>query len=57
MTHSDFVVWMLVYPMVVAAIKVAEYQWTKREEYSDSVRAMAGLIQLVIWFGVGAKLY
>ena len=57
MAHMDFVVWMLGYPLAITAIKVAEYQWTKREEFSDGVKGMAGLLHLIILFGVGAKLY
>lgn len=57
MAHMDFVVWILGYPLAISTIKVAEYQWTKREELSDDVRGVAGLLHLIIWFGIGAKLY
>lgn len=56
MAHLDFVLWMLGYPLMETAIKLAEYQWIEREKYSDTVKTISAFLSLTIWLGVGAKL-
>lgn len=56
MLHLDFVIWMLLYPLVgVAEQYVDKVKLSKN--FSDDVLAFSALVRLIIWFYVGYLLY
>lgn len=55
MLHLDFVVWMLLYPLVGVAEQYVDK--VMRKNFSDDVLAFSALVRLIIWFYVGYLLY
>lgn len=56
MLHLDFVVWMLLYPLVGLAEQYID-KVKLGKSFSDNVLALSALVKLVIWFYVGYLLY
>ena len=56
MLHLDFVVWMLLYPLVGVAEQYVD-KVKLNKDFSDNVLALAALTKLIIWFYVGYLLY
>ena len=56
MLHLDFVVWMLLYPLVGVAEQYID-KVKPSKNFSDDVLALSALTKLIIWFYVGYLLY
>ena len=56
MDNVCFVIWMLGFPLIntIEALVMEKYL---RREFSDRTKAMASLLNLVIWFNVAKLLY
>ena len=58
MSHPDFLIWMLCYPVFDQAMTIANYRWGRpKKEASDEVLGFVAFIQLIIWFGIGWALW
>ena len=57
MKHLSFVIWMLFFPALMSITEMLTYRYGRRAEYSDGVRALSALIDLLIWFIVGSALF
>jgi len=57
MQHTDFIIWMILYPITVDLVSIASYKWGRGKEYSAEARSFASLINVIIWLTVGVKLF
>lgn len=58
MEHLDFIVWMLGFPVAHATAEwISSLRTSRREEYSEWVEGWVAVILLVMWLGIGAKLW
>jgi hypothetical protein len=57
MQHLDFIVWMLLYPLVCTADEAIRAKWCEKREYSDNVRGMAAFIMFLFYILIGAELW
>lgn len=56
MNHLDFVLWMLLYPIVISTCCYIDSKYSNRE-YRKETQAFVGLFQLIVWLYVGWVLY
>lgn len=60
MEHIDFVLWMVLYPIgyqITSYLGVKIRGISKKEPYTDETVAFAAVVNIVIWFAIGAILY
>lgn len=57
MDNLVFILWVLFFPFFTALRDVIEYKYGKRIDSSANVDALASIIRLSIWGGVGSLLY
>ena len=58
--NIDFVLWTVLFPVATAVIDYLNEKqriMAGRKEYSDEVRLMSDLVQVIIWVSVGYALY
>jgi hypothetical protein len=53
---TAFLVWMLGYPLVSMAVVLCEELLLGRD-YSKGVRGFVGLIETILWLGIGVLLW
>jgi len=57
MKHLDFLVWMILAPVVEAIVEALENKFGRRHEYSSDVKGLASLIMLLFYIFVGLILF
>jgi hypothetical protein len=57
MRHLDFIVWMCAWPLISAIIDAIRWQWCEHRQYSDSTIALAALLLVLFYLGVGLALW
>jgi len=57
MRHFDFIVWMCAWPLISAIIDAIRWQWCEHRQYSDSTIALAALLLVLFYLGVGLALW
>ena len=59
MKNLTFLLWMLLHPICWAFAQYIFYQFSKTDYqgFSDNVKAISQLFELIIWIYIGIKLY
>lgn len=57
MKNLPFVLWMLLYPLIVALSEYLCYLATNIRHTDTTLRGLTGITEIIIWFYVGYKLY
>lgn len=57
MNHPDFIVWLLAYPLMVAAVAFIEAKTHGPRVKDDMAMAKVGAFHLCVWLGVAALLF
>lgn len=57
MNHDEFLIWMLLFPIMYEMIDVLRLKYVLYKKYDEYVDCIESILYLCIYFGVGYKLY
>lgn len=57
MNHDEFLIWMLLFPIMHEMIDVLRLKYVLYKKYDEYLDCIESILYLCIYFGVGYKLY